>query len=236
MPTSRPQATIPPVFAETLPAVARLQPILAASVTVVPAGTRLYRAVRHLAAVIPPFVTRTYRFGPPDDLRAADGQYPFYWLYAAQDLYTALWEAEFCCNDITQPGTFYIPDAVVEQGLIAEFTLRVDVPLVDLAGTALSKLGIYDRISAEHAWCQWFGVRLDAVLTAWPEPGRPLGFRYPSRRHRNHNALTIHSQALEQWRKSTAVRVVPFAEMPHFELLRADPNYAAPLPGGFSFE
>lgn len=78
MPTSRPDTTIPPSFAETLPAVARLQPILAANVTVLPAGTRLYRAVRHLAAVIPPYVTRTYRFGPPDALRGADGQYPFY--------------------------------------------------------------------------------------------------------------------------------------------------------------
>ncbi|AXV96757.1 hypothetical protein CJO81_15100 [Ralstonia solanacearum] len=236
MPTSRPETTIPVVFAETLPSVERLQPILAASVTMLPAGTRLYRAVRHLAAVIPPYVTRTYRFGPPDDLRDVEGQYPFHWLYAAQDLYTALWEAEFCCNDITQPGTFYIPDAVAEQGLIAEFTLRVDVPILNLAGTALSKLGIYDRINAEHAWCQWFGVRLNELLAAWLEPGCPLGFCYPSRRHKNHNALAIHSQSLELWRKSTVCRVVPFAELPHLGLLRADPNYAAPLPGGFSIK
>ncbi|MDB0543312.1 RES family NAD+ phosphorylase [Ralstonia solanacearum] len=236
MRTPGPDFTILSPFDETLPTTERLQQALATSVITLAAGTRVYRAVRHPVAVIPPFVQRTYRFGPPDTLRNRDGQFPFYWLYAAQDLHTALWEAEFCCNDITQPGTFYIPDAVAEIGLIAEFELRVDVSILDLSGTALSKLGIYDRISAEHAWCQWLGVRLHELLCRWNAPGRPLGFRYPSRRHKNHGALAIHSQSLELWRKGVVSRVTPFAEWAEFERLRADPNYAAPLPGGFSIE
>jgi hypothetical protein len=185
---------------------------------------------------IPSFVRRTYRFGPPDTFRDCEGQFPFYWLYAAQDLHTALWEAEFCCNDITQPGTFYIPEAVAKTGLIAEFELRADVSILDMTGTALSKLGIYDQINAEHAWCQWLGVRLHELLSGWGAPSRPLGFRYPSRRHKNHAALAIHSNSLKFWREGVVNRVTPFGEWPQFERLRADPNYAAPLAGGFSLE
>lgn len=125
---------------------------------------------------------------------------------------------------------------MAETGLIAEFELRGDVSILDMTGTALSKLGLHDRINAEHAWCQWLGVRLHELLSRWNEPVRPLGFRYPSRRHKNHAALAIHSHSLELWRKGGVSRVKPFTEWPHFERLRADPNYAAPLAGGFLLE
>ena len=233
---SGPHITTLSPFDETLPTTERLQQALAASVITLPAGARIYRAVRHPAAVIPSLVQRTYRFGPPETLCDRKGQFPFYWLYAAQDLHTALWEAEFCCNDITQPGTFYIPEAAAKTGLIAEFELRADVSILDMTGTALSKLGIYDQINAEHAWCQWLGVRLNELLSRWDAPSRPLGFRYPSRRHKNHAALAIHSHSLKLWREGVMSRVTPFAEWPQFERLRTDPNYAAPLPGGFSLE
>ena len=76
---------------------------------ILPAGTQVFRAVRHPAAVIPPFVERTYRFGPPAEFAGPHGRFATYWVYAAQDLTTALWEAGFCTNDMMQPGTFYIP-------------------------------------------------------------------------------------------------------------------------------
>lgn len=75
--------------------------------------------------------------------------------YAAPDLTTALWEAGLCTNDVTQPGTFYISDDVAKKGLIAVFTLQADITVLDLNASVLSKLGIYDEIHGDHAWCQW---------------------------------------------------------------------------------
>ncbi|CAJ96095.1 hypothetical protein CMPELA_25645 [Cupriavidus necator] len=63
--------------------------------------------------------------------------------------------------------------------------------------------------------------------------GAPVGFRYPSRKHKSHLALAIQSDSLEQWRCQVDIRVTPFADMPEFEALRADANYAAPFEGGF---
>lgn len=147
MPGPGSRLTIPTEIAKTLPSLDTLQQALKDSLTALPIGTPIYRAVRHPAAVIPPFVQRTYRFGPPESVRDAAGNYPFFWLYAAEDLNTALWEAESCRNDITQPGTFYIPEEISHTGLVAVFKLRADMPILDLSGTVLSKLGIYDQIS-----------------------------------------------------------------------------------------
>ncbi|WP_439685848.1 hypothetical protein MNJPNG_25190 [Cupriavidus oxalaticus] len=80
---------------------------------------------------------RTYRFGPPERLRHQDGTYPFYWLYAAEDLTTALWESGFCTNDLTQPGTFHIPRDAADNGLIARFSLRTAVSILNLDGTTV---------------------------------------------------------------------------------------------------
>ncbi|MDB0543937.1 RES family NAD+ phosphorylase [Ralstonia solanacearum] len=238
MRTFRPDLKIPSPYVETLPSLERLRQALEPSITVLPAGASFFRAVTHPAAVIPPYVQRTYRFGPPDETRGSwhSESYPFFWLYAAADMETALWEAQFCRNDMTQPGTFYIPDTFAADGLIAEFTLQQDVPVLMLGGTEVSRLGISERINGEHAWCQWFGVRLDEMLASWAQPGQPLGFIYPSRRHKNHNALAINSDALNEWRRSVGIRVTPFTALPIYEALRAAQNYAAPLAGGFSIE
>lgn len=229
MPT--PNIIVPPSIAGTLPSLDHLRRALADAMVVLPAGTRLVRAVRHPAAVIPPYVQQTYRFGPPEALRGPDGRFSLYWLYVAEDLLTALWEAGFCTNDLTQPGTFYIPDAVADSGLVATVTLRADVCILEAGGTVLSKLGIYDRINGDHDWCQWLGLRLFEVLDALPAV---IGFRYPSRKHRNHGALAIRSSALEDWRQHVDITVSRFAEMVEFEALLADPNYAAPFEGGFA--
>ncbi|HVI88131.1 MAG TPA: hypothetical protein VM659_07510 [Dongiaceae bacterium] len=60
-------------------------------------------------------------------------------------------------------------------------------------GAVLSKSGIYDQIHGDHAWCQWFGLRMFEVLPGMTEEGGPVGFRYPSRKHRSHLALAVQS-------------------------------------------
>lgn len=231
-----PKISVPQHIAFTLPPTDLLRQALAGAEVVLPAGTRVFRAVRHPAAVIPPFVEQTHRFGPPDEFAGAGGRFPAYWMYTAQDLDTALWESGFCKNDMTQPGTFYIPPAIAEKGLIATFTLQSDIRVLDLDGTVLSKLGMYDQIHGNHAWCQWFGLQMFEVLAGFTGDTAPVGFRYPSRKHRSHLALAIQSGSLDQWQRQVEVQLTRFAEMPEFEDLRADANYVEPLVGGFSLE
>ncbi|XQU71829.1 RES domain-containing protein [Cupriavidus sp. H18C1] len=226
----------PEHIAVTLPQTSVLHSALAGDHFTLSAGTRLYRAVRHPAAVIPPYVDHTYRFGPPAAFAGPDGRHARFWLYAAADLNTALWESEFCVNDFTQPGTFYIPAAIAVDGLIATFTLQTDLPLLDLNGTVLSRLGIYDRVHGEHAWCQWFGMQMLELLDGFTGGQEPVGFRYPSRKHKNHVALAVQSGALERFRRSVEVAVTPFAQTREFASLRADTNYADPLHGHFSLD
>lgn len=218
----------------TLPPAALVRQALAGAMVTLPGGTKIYRAVRHPAAVIPEYVERIYRFGPPAAYAGPDGRYSPYWMYTAHDLPTALWESGFCTNDMTQPGTFYIPPDVVAKGLIATFILQGDVTVLDLSGSVLSKLGIYDRIHGEHAWCQWFGLRMFEVLEDFGGSAAPVGFRYPSRKHKNSLALAVQSQSLDAWRREVQIEVTPFASMPEFEILRSDPNYADPFYGVFS--
>lgn len=232
-----PDKLAPKHIAVTLPPTSVLRQALAGASLVIPAGSRLYRAVRHRAAVIPAYVDQTHRFGPPPVLADPDGRFSTFWLYAAADLQTALWEAGFCDNDWTQPGTFYIPAEKARDGLIAILTLQEDLHVLNLDGTVLGKLGIYNRIHAEHAWCQWFGLRLRAVLESFPRTEAPVGIAYPSHKHKNHVALAIQSgDGLERFRRSVTVQVTPFAQMPEFAALRADGNYADPLPGHFSLD
>lgn len=229
-----PKFAAPHLIALTLPPTDRLRQALASAEILLPAGTQVFRAVRHPAAVIPPYVERTYRFGPPAQFAGPDGRFSAYWMYAAQDMATALWESGFCTNDVTQPGTFYIPPDVAEKGLIATFTLKADIRVLDLDGTVLSKLGIYDQIHGEHVWCQWFGLQMLEVLAGYTSDTAPVGCRYPSRKHKSYLALAVQSGSLEAWRRKVEVQVTPFAEMPEFALLRADTNYADPFDGAFS--
>ncbi|MGY8524079.1 hypothetical protein [Paracidovorax citrulli] len=71
------------------------------------------------------------------------------------------------------------------------------------------------------------------VIGSWPGPIAPSGFRYPSRKHKNHAASAIHSGALETWRRNADVEATPFVQLAAFELLRSDANDAEPFAGGF---
>jgi len=174
--------------------------------------------------------------GRPLSSPAPKVRFSTYWLYAAPDLETALWESGFCTNDATQPGTFYVPAAVAQDGLVATFTLRREVKILDLSGSVLSKLGIYDQIHGNHEWCQWFGLQMFEMLAGSGDEAGPLGFYYPSRKHKNHRALAVQSGSLQLWRRCVDVQLARFADMPEFEALRADANYAEPLSGGFSVQ
>lgn len=233
---STPKIIVPPSIDKNLPSLTRLRQALG-GVTMLAAGTRIFRCVRGPKGVIPPYVDGTYRFGPPPRFAGADGRFSTYWMYAAQDLMTALWESGFCINDDTQPGTFYIPGAIAETGLVAIFTLQADIPILDLDGTVLSKLGIYDRIhDHNYGWCQWFGLRMFEVLNGFTGEFVPIGFRYPSRKHKSYSALAIQSCSLEDWRRQVEVQVTRFGDMPEFNALTSDANYAEPLDGGFSLD
>ncbi|MGN5478714.1 hypothetical protein ACTMU2_21910 [Cupriavidus basilensis] len=72
------------------------------------------------------------------------------------------------------------------------------------------------------------------VLADMAGDAGPVGFRYPSRKHRSHLALAVQSDSLEAWRRQVDVQVMRFAELPEFAALRADANYAEPFAGGFS--
>ncbi|CAG9183786.1 hypothetical protein CURE108131_19000 [Cupriavidus respiraculi] len=128
----------PEHIAVTLPPTPVLRRALAGAHLTLSAGTRLYRAVRHPGAVIPPYVERTYRFGPPAAFAGPDGRHANFWLYAAADLHTALWEAGFCVNDFTQPGTFYIPAAIAADGLIGDTSWPIHLP-ASTSGPALAQ-------------------------------------------------------------------------------------------------
>lgn len=152
----------PPHIARRLPPQALLHDTLLFHVTVVDVGAALVRAAWNEASVLPPRVERTCRFGPPDALRGSGGDWPFHWILAAGDVYTAVWEAGLCLNDAEQPGTSYT-ERGARAALVATLRFNVPLKLVDLNGLASSKLAIFDDISAcDHQWC--LGCMIDRVI------------------------------------------------------------------------
>ena len=215
------QALAPPShIAVRLPQLSLLQEALIDNAIELPPGFSFRRAAWNPASVWPAQVMRTYRFGPPDVLMDLDGRYPFHWVYIADHPITAAWEAGFCANDVTRPGTFYVaPHA--EDALLA--TLQFDRPirLLDLAGTAASKLRIYDDLrSPDYEWSQWFGTRLDQLIAA--QNGQVHGFRYPSRRHPGYDAFTISSRVIAALACSRTDSVVRFGDTAEYAMLMRD--------------
>lgn len=196
-----------------------------AHVATIDARAPLVRAAWNNASVLPARVDRSYRFGPPPELRASDGNYPFHWLYAAGDIQTAIWEAGLCLNDAEHPGTFYI-ERGARTALIATLACEVPLKLFDLNGLTSSKLGIFDEISScDHRWCQWFGCMVDAAIES--ADGQVHGMLYPSRKHRGHDAVAISSRVLERLAPQ-AVSIQSFGDTPAYQALREDRCCLAP--------
>jgi hypothetical protein len=184
---------------------------------------QMARAAYVPEAILPQRVRRAYRFGPPPELIATDGSMPFSWLYVAELAETAVWEAQFCKNDVTRPGTFFFDELAVQQGVIAQLSFPRRLRLWDLSGSICSRLGIYDQLSSpDYEWCQWFGYLIDqAILIAEPAQ-RPDGFVYPSRRHRNHTAVAISRRSVEELRAGTTWTTVPFSKSAEYAQLSLD--------------
>lgn len=139
---------------------------------------------------------------------------------------TAAWEAQFCANDVTRPGTFFI-EPQAGDAMVATLTFDCPVRLVDLTGTSASKLGIFDALaSPDHEWCQWFGCMLDQVIASRAEAID--GIHYMSRRHPGHSAFAISSRAMTRLDAHRSTAIGKFKEMTEFSQLQDDPCFVMP--------
>ena len=212
---------VPPAhIVDRLPTYEHAEHALLNSIIELPAGNEFVRAAWNDASVWPERVQRTYRFGPPRELVGADGQFPYHWVYAASHVITAAWEAGFCANDVTRPGTFFIRPRAAD-AMVARLTFDCPIRFINLAGTAVSKLGIFDSVaSPDHEWCQWFGCLLDRIVTS--QMGTIHGIRYPSRRHPGHNAFVISSRMMVGLALHLSTSIVKFKDTAEFTLLKND--------------
>jgi hypothetical protein len=226
MPQQRDQQTLspPPHIAVRLPSTTQLQSVLLSHIIEVEADHMFIRAAWNDLSVWPPRVTKTYRFGPPDVLMGTDGRYPYHWVYVAEHVITAAWEAQFCANDVTRPGTFYIREGA-RDALMATLVFDKPIRLLDLTGTVVSKLGIYDALrSPDHEWCQWFGNQLDYVIRS--QGGDIHGFRYPSRRHPGFFAYALSSRVMDDLADHLTYSTTKFGETDELKSMERDPCYA----------
>ena len=209
-----------------LPEYEQLRGALLDSALVVPPRMSFVRAAWNAASVWPRQVERTYRFGPPARFGGQHREFPFHWIYAGASVVTAAWEAQFCANDVTRPGTFYIkPDSSI--GLIARFHFDCPLHFLDLGGATASKLGIYDALaSPDHEWCQWFGCQLDQVIAT--SASDIDGIRYLSRRHPGNPAFAFSSRAIDRLDAMRSTTVTAFTDEGAFADLRRDPCCVAP--------
>lgn len=214
----------PPLhIAVRLPDTTQLQSVLLSHIVEVQSGHTFIRAAWNDLSVWPSRVTKTYRFGPPDVLKDTDGRYPYHWIYVAEHVITAAWEAQLCANDVTRPGTFYVRDGATE-ALMSTLVFDKPVRLLDLTGTVVSKLGIYDALrSPDHEWCQWFGNQLDDVIRS--QGGDVHGFRYPSRRHPGFLAYALSSRVMDDLGDHLDYSTTKFGKTDELKLMERDPCY-----------
>lgn len=225
MPQQRDQRTLspPPHIAARLPDTTQLQSVLLNHIIEVESGYTFVRAAWNELSVWPRQVSKTYRFGPPDVLKDTEGRYPYHWIYVAEHVITAAWEAQLCANDVTRPGTFYVRDGATD-ALMSTLVFDKPIRLLDLTGTVVSKLGIYDDLrSPDHEWCQWFGNQLDNVIHA--QDGRVHGFRYPSRRHPGHCAYALSSRSMDELARHLTYSITKFGDTDELKSMVRDPCY-----------
>ena len=73
---------------------------------------------------------------------------------------TAIWEAQFCKDDVTRPGTFYMDPFAAQHGIIAELHFSRPLGFWNSNGSVACRLGIYDDLSSpDYHRCQWFGSK-----------------------------------------------------------------------------
>jgi len=218
--TTKKKSLAPPHIICRLPPVDLLRETLLDSVIELPPNTTLTRAAWNAASILPKQVERTYRFGPPEFMQKADRTFPFHWIYGSLASITSIWEAGLCANDATRPGFFYFTHGAGD-ALIAQLSFPVPLRLLDLNGLATSKLGIFDDISSpDHEWSQWFGCMLDTLIMS--QKGGVHGIRYPSRKHRGHDAIALSSRSMAMLCRRAQVSYVLFKDTAEYALLQAD--------------
>jgi hypothetical protein len=223
MPQQQDRKTLSPPshIAARLPDTTQLQSVLLSHIIELQPGHVFVRAAWNVPSVWPRQVSRTYRFGPPSDFMDIGGRYPYHWVYAADHVMTAAWEAQLCGNDVTRPGTFYIREGAAD-ALMATLVFDKPIRLLDLTGTVASKLGIYDDIrSPDYEWCQWFGTQLDHIIHT--QAGALHGFRYPSRRHPGFFAYAISSRVMDDLANHLSSSTTKFGEMDASRSMKSDP-------------
>jgi hypothetical protein len=154
------------------------------------------------------------------------GRYPYHWVYVADHVMTAAWEAQLCANDVTRPGTFYVREGAAD-ALIASLAFGKPLRLLDLTGTVASKLGIYDELrSPDYEWCQWFGTQLDHIIHT--QAGEVHGFRYPSRRHPGFFAYAISSRVMDELVNDLSYSTTRFGDTDALRSMKSDPCCVQP--------
>jgi hypothetical protein len=223
------QLESPDDFGVAMPSVGQIITGLASEIVIVKSVETLYRAAWSPHSVLPEKASRPYRFGPPDGFRSGDGTMPFWWLYLAPHPETTVWEARFCLNDVTRPGTFYIDPAAERDGLVATLSFPRDLRLWNMNGEASSRLGTYDQLSSpDYEWCQRFGVRVHDAMGMIDVVSKPDGFIYPSRRVRGNAAIVLSSEAISSMRAQITPQYCRFVDHPVYERLRDHPLRVAP--------
>ncbi|SDI19480.1 RES domain-containing protein [Paraburkholderia phenazinium] len=219
----------PPHLRGTFPSVDSLIKCLSTDFAKPGESEQLFRAAYVRTNVVPRRITQAHRFGPPAALIGNDGALPFAWFYTAHAAETAMWEAQFCKNDVTRPGTYYLEPFAVENGVLAELRFARPLRLWNLNGSASSRLGIFDELSSpDHEWSQWFGYQLFLAMRAPAAATKPDGFVYPSRRHRGHTAVALLSDALDELRDGIEITEVAFLASPEYARARHDPLRVSP--------
>ncbi|GJI94223.1 hypothetical protein RugamoR57_09410 [Duganella caerulea] len=170
-------------------------------------------------------MSRTGRFGPAQGPADKDGDHVF-WIYAAEDDATAVWEGRFCKSLATLPGRFVFTGAA-RRGVIAQLSFGEPLRLFDLSGEAASKLGIYDELrSPNYSWCQCLGREIDQIIKEYQ--GAVHGFAYPSRRSPGKVAYVISSRVRDVLASQLTMAAHPFVGSDEYLKLLADPCYIRP--------
>lgn len=217
----------PSHIASSLPSLEHLRDVLHNKIQVLEAGTKLVRAAWTPESIFPSAVSKSYRFGPPAELCQNNGHFPWFWLYAANDPMTAIWEAQLCKNDCTTPGTFYMANGS-ENALLVTIELKAPILIFDLMETVSSTLGIYDALSSpDYEWCQWLGWQINEILSNKSDQ-KIHGFRYPSRKHRGATAYAFTAPFSPTDKDIFLItHTVKFGDSPQYEELLANPCYRA---------
>lgn len=208
---------------DTLPSMDLLREVVRRHTVIIEARrARLFRAAPSVERLTPRTAASAGRFGPPKAVHTQSPT-PWFWVYMGDSVSCALWEAQLCRHDATQPGRFFLAPGHAHAE-IGEFEVTQPIALIDLVGEASSAMGIFDQLSSSsHLWCQWLGWQLDQIVQE--SSGSIYGIRYPSRKHQGSHAFAFSSRYLPGLYTMVKLRrAVPFVDTPEYSQLLIHPS------------